>query len=288
MRRLVPLLVLALAVSTAGCGDNKARRAQEQLEALKKKQEAEAKARAEKSNKPLATEPKEQVKLDPPYDERQAVVIVPDGKCPEGFWALFPGEAPGTTPEEKKANAAKRKELADQLRSQKYLVKLRGGQQVTLSAYDAPKGQFTIDVLGTVDCTDSFGHIAIAWTDAKAGDPGNSAAKDGAEVTQNVWIAPPVPFTLGIKSMTEAKTFSDQNRFGLSARVGFTLGKVQVDKKLKKVAKVTENVAAAGESISIGGGVEDWGAGRLVQVDLLGIRVATDQEKKQLFEKTGK
>lgn len=288
MRRLVPLLVLALAVSTAGCGDSKAKRAQEQLEALKKKQEAEAKAKAEKANKPIATEPKDPVKLDPPYDERQATVIVPDGPCPEGFWALFPGDAPGTTPEEKKANAAKRKELAEKLRAQKYLVKLRGGAQVTLSPYDAPKGQFTIDVLGTVDCTDSFGHIAIAWTDAKAGDPGASAAKDGAEVTQNVWMAPPVPFTLPIKSMTEAKAFNDQNRFGLSARVGFTLGKVEVDKKIKRVSKVTEKVEAAGETISIGGGSEDWGAGRLVRVDLLGIRVATDQEKKQLFEKSGK
>ncbi len=286
MRRLVPALVLALCLPA--CSDNKAKRAQEQLEALKKKQEAEAQARREKGDKPVATEPKDPVKLDPPYDERQATVIGPDAPCPEGFWALFPGEAPGGTPEEKKANAGKRKELVEKLRAQKYLVKLRGGTQVTLSPYDAPKGQFTIDVLGTVDCTDSFGHVAIAWTPARAGDPGNSAAKDGAEITQNVWMAQPVTFTLPIKSLTEAKNFNDQNRFGLSARVGFTLGKVEVDKKLKRVAKVTEKVEAAGETITIGGGTEDWGAGRLVHVDLLGVRVATDQEKKQLFEKAGK
>jgi hypothetical protein len=137
-------------------------------------------------------------------------------------------------------------------------------------------------VKGTIDCTDSMGHVAIAWTEAKAGDPGNSAAKEGSEVTQNVWNALPVTFELPITSLTEAKTFNDANRFGLSARVAFTPGKVEVDKKLKKVPKVTEQ--AAGETLTIGGGTEDWGAGRLLHAELLGIRVATDREKKQLFD----
>ena len=81
-----------------------------------------------------------------------------------------------------------------------------------------------------------------------------------------------------------AKAWGDGNRFGLSARVGFALGKTEIDRKLKRVAKVTEK--AAGETISIGGGTEDWGAGRLIRVELLGVRVATDREKKMLFEKT--
>lgn len=275
-RLLVAALVFAL---LPACKDQSSKRAQEQLEALKKKKEAEKKAANEDKPAPLPTEV---LRLDPPYDDAQAVVLMPDGPCPEGFWALFPGDAPGATPEEKKANQANKKALAEQVRSKKYLVKLKGANLVTLSPYDAPKGRFLIEVKGTIDCTDSMGRVAIAWTEAKAGDPGNSAAKEGSEVTQNVWNALPVTFELPITSLTEAKTFNDGNRFGLSARVAFTPGKVEVDKKLKKVPKVTEQ--AAGETLTIGGGTEDWGAGRLLRAELLGVRVATDREKKQLFD----
>ncbi len=276
-----PLLVSLLVVMVTGCPGSSSR-TQDQLAALQKKKEADARAKKDKDEK-LENLPAEVIKLDAPYDDQQATVILPDAACPEGFWALFNGEAPGATPEEKKANAAKRKEVADAVRGKKYIVKLRAPTQVALSPYDAPNGKFSIDVLGTIDCTDAIGRIAIAWTDAKAGDPGNSAAKEGAELTQNIWMAGPVHFELPIKSLTEAKEFNDKNRFGLSARVGFAVGKTDVDKKLKKVAKVSEK--AAGETLSFGGGSEDWGAGRLIRAELLGVRVATDREKKQLLEK---
>lgn len=269
------------ALALAACSDPPSKRTQQQLEALQKKKASDKAAKEAAENAP-APLPTEVLRLDPPYDDAQAWVLTPDGPCPEGLWALFPGDAPGDTPEEKKANQARRKELADGLKQKPFLVKMKGASFVTLSPYDAPKGRFTIDVKGTIDCTDSFGHVSIAWTDAKAGDPGASAAKDGAEVTQNVWTAPPVTFELPIKSLTEAKAFNDQNRFGLSARVAFIAGKVDVDKKLKKVAKVTEK--AHGETLTIGGGTEDWGAGRLLRANLVGIRVATDREKKQLFD----
>ncbi|MFZ5446730.1 MAG: hypothetical protein ACOZQL_42475 [Myxococcota bacterium] len=284
MRLLLVSCFVVVMTACSGSGGS-ATRAQEQLEALQKKKAAEAKAKAEKEDKQLEALPTEVVKLDPPYDDTQAVVLLPESPCPEGFWALFPnGPVPGATPEEKKANAARRKELADAARAKKYIVKLRAPVQVALSPYDAPNGKYVIDVLGTVDCTDSIGRIALAWTDAKAGDPGNSAAKEGAEITQNVWLAPPVKFEHPIKSMTEAKTWGDSNRFGLSARVAFSLGKTEIDRKVKRVGKVTEK--AAGETISIGGGAEDWGAGRLIRAELLGVRVATDREKKLLVEKT--
>jgi hypothetical protein len=35
----------------------------------------------------------------------------------------------------------------------------------------------------------------------------------------------------------------------------------------------------------IGGGTEDWGAGRMVRADGVGIRVAGDKEKLMLIEK---
>lgn len=278
---LSSFLVVTLLACPSGNGGS---RATEQLAALKKKQEAEAKAKKEKADKPDAL-PVEVVKLDPPYDDTQAVVMLPDGPCPEGFWALFQGEAPGATPEEKKANAARRKELAEAARARKYLVKLRAPAHVVLSPYDAPNGKFTIDVSGTVDCTDAMGRIALAWTEVKAGDPGNSAAKADADFAQNAWVAQPANFDLFIKSLTEAKEFNDKNRFGLSARVALSLGKVEIDKKIKKVAKVSEKVEAAGETLSFGGGNEDWGAGRLIHGEVLGIRVATDREKKSLVEK---
>lgn len=275
------LLSSALVVTLLACSSGGGSRASEQLAALKKKQEAEARAKKVDKLEPL---PVEVVKLDAPYDDSQAVVMLPDGPCPEGFWALFPGEAPGATPEEKKANAARRKQVAEEAKAKKYLVKLRAPAQVVLSPYDAPNGKFTIDVNGTIDCTDGLGRIALAWTEVKAGDPGNSAAKADADFAQNAWMAQPAHFDLFIKSLTEAKEFNDKNRFGLSARVALTLGKAEIDKKLKKVAKVSEK--AAGETLSFGGGSEDWGAGRLIHGELLGIRVATDREKKTVVEKS--
>ncbi|MFO0595626.1 MAG: hypothetical protein U0228_09985 [Myxococcaceae bacterium] len=284
MRPLVVALVPCVAFLSCSGKSSAENRTQQQLADLQKKKEAEAKAKRDKENAPVAL-PTEVVKLDAPYDDTQATVILPDGPCPDGFWALFGGDAPGATPEEKKANAAKRKDLADQVKKGKYIVKLRGPQQVTLGDYDAPKGLFPVDVIGTIDCTDGLGRIAIAWTAAKAGDPGNSAAKADADFAQNVWQADKTHFDLMIKSLTEAKEFDKLNKFQLSARVAFTPGKVEIDKKVRKVAKVKEKVAAANETLSFGGGNEDWGAGRLVHADLLGMRVATDREKKQLFEK---
>ncbi len=164
--RFAVVVTALAALSLFGCPDSASKRTQDQLDALQKKKAAAAKA--DDKPEPL---PAEVLHFDPPYDDTQAVVILPDGPCPEGFWALFPGDAPGATPEEKKANAANRKSLADGLRAKKFLVKMKGSS-VTLSPYDAPKGRFTIDVKGTIDCTDSMGHVAIAWTEAKAGDPG--------------------------------------------------------------------------------------------------------------------
>ncbi len=277
MRRIITLLVVASALSCKPSGN----KVEKQLAELKAKQAAEAQAKADARDKRLNPQV-EAVKLDAPYDDTQATVILPDGPCPEGLWALFGGTAPGDTPAEQKANAAKRGELAAAAKAKQYIVKLRG-TPVKLSAYDAPKGKFDVEVAGTIDCTDSIGRIAIAWTKTRAGDPGNSAGKEGAEVTQNVWLAEPVVFELPMKSLNEAKEWDTANRFGLSARVAFKPGKVEVDKKSKRVAKVTEK--AHGETLAFGGGSEDWGAGRMLHADVLGIRVATQGEKTQLFEK---
>lgn len=263
------------------CPEDRAARAEKQLADLKAKQDAQKAAKQEEK----LVAPIDVVKLDPPYDDASSERLVPDGACPEGLWALFPGEAPGQTPDEKKANAARRAEVAKTFVGKQFLYRLRAPNQVVLKPHDAAAGVLPIEVLGTVDCTDALGRVAIAWTNAKADSPNASAAKEGSELVQNMWLAPPVAFSLPIKSMTEAKTFMQNNALGLTARVVFTMGKAEVDKKLKKVAKVQEK--AAGETLAFGGGTEDWGAGRLVRAELVGLRVAVDQEKKQLFELKG-
>lgn len=275
-RVAVPLLAVAL----WGCPEKSANRTKQQLEALQKKKED--KARADKEKEDLAPLPTPTIRLDPPYDEMSAVLINGDGPCPDGFWALLPGEAPGATPEEKKLNAQRRQVIVDDLRSKTYLVKLRL-PQVALKPFDAPKGTFTVEVIGSIDCQDvtTRQRIAVSWTDAKAGVP-PSGAYDGAEVAPNHWLAPPVTFSLPMKTMAEAKEFEQKNRLGISARVAFKLGKGEVDKKMKKVAKV--EVEAHGEKLSTGGGMEDWGAGPLVRGELIGLRVATGGEKVQLLE----
>jgi len=274
------LMVCIVATLLFGCPENRAKRAEKQLADLKAKQEAEK--AAAKEEKLVA--PADIVKLDPPYDDASSERLVPDGQCPEGLWALVPGETPGATPEEKKANEARRKELAAALSGKQFMFRLRAPNQVTLKPHDAAAGVQPIEVLGTLDCVDASGRIAIAWTDAKSTPSNPEAGKD--EPTPHYWKAPPVSFTLPIKSMSEAKAFAQNNALGLTARVVFTFGKGEVDKKLKKVGKVQQE--AAGEKLGYGGGVEDWGAGRLVRADLVGLRVAVEQEKKQLFELKGK
>lgn len=250
---------------------------QKQLDAAKQK-ETDRKDGLAKSKTPVL----EEVKLGPPWEDPGYVELKADRPCPEGFWALFPGEAPGDTKEQKKANQAKRAELAKALREKTYLVKLRGPPNVVLQPFDGPKGVFPLEVLGTIDCTDAFGRVAIAWTDAKAGDPGASAAKQGAEVTQNIWMAPPLSYTVPMQTAAEAKEFANRHKITISARVVFTLGKAEVDKKLKKIGRVVEK--AAGETLTMGGGVEDWGAGRMVRGQLKALRVAIEAEKTPLIE----
>jgi len=273
-------LVVVAALVGAGCNKPPSKRTQEQLEALQKKKAEEAKAKAEEKPAPL---PVDVVKLDAPYNDDGNTRLQQDAACPEGLWALFPGQAPGADAAEKKANEAKRKDLLAQLKGKQFMVRLRAPTEVKLLPYDAPNGQFTIEVAGGVDCSDSFGNLTIAWTDAKAIDPGASAAKEGAEVTQNIWQAPPMTFTVPMKSQLDAREYEKKNHLALSARVVFTLDTVKVDKKLKKISKVSE--AAAGESLGYGGGTEDWGAGRLIRAKLVGTRVALDHEKTQVLDK---
>jgi len=271
MTRRLTLLTLVAAVS--GCTDQSGNRAKEQLDTLQRR-----KADAAKVQKPVAAAP-QLFHVSAPYDELQST------QCPNGLWALFPGEAPGATPEEKRANEARRPELAKALLGGSFLARLQAPGKVTLQPHDAANGRFVIEVAGEIDCIDSGGHVTIAWTPAKAVEAPPSAVSRGAEVLPNLWQAPPLTFELPMKGLSEAKAFYDANRLGLSARVAVTLVKGEVDTKLRKVGKVTK--ALPEETVGYGGGVEDWGAGRLVRATLVGVRVAAEQEKKELIERRG-
>lgn len=254
--------------------DDKIAAQQKKLEGAKVEKRAKEAAAAA----PPALPP---VQLESYWDNPEYTVLQADGPCPEGFWALFPGEAPGANKEEKKANNAKRAALAKSLREKTYLVKLKGPGQVTLLPFDPPKGHFPLEVLGTIDCTDAAGHVAIAWTPAKAGTPPNSAAKQDADVTQNIWNAEAMKFTLPSMTMVEAKDYADKYKGAFAARIVLKLGKAAVDKKVIRTQKVQD------KEITIGGGMEDWGAGRMIHADIQGYRIAVDREQKMVLEKKG-
>ncbi len=272
------IVVAVTALLACESRDRAGQRALDQLAELQKKKAAEAAAKREDKLVPLA--PVDGVKVDAPYSDDGSVRVTPDGECPEGLWALFAAEAPGANADEKKANEANRKALVEAMKGKQFIVKVRVGSGVMLKPYDAAKGAFAIEVPGSIDCTDAKGRIAIAWADAKPATHG-----EAGELAPSYWLAPPVVFTLPMKSMVEAKAFENENRIALSARVVFTAGKAEIDKKLKKVEKVS--IKGEEENVEFGGGMEDWGAGRLLHAELVGIRVATDREKKQLFDMRG-
>jgi hypothetical protein len=272
-------LVVALSCcALAGCGDAKKKTEEKQaaLEKLKVQRAALEEAKAAP-----AVPKAEPVRLEPFWDDPSYLKIASDAECPEGLWALF-DDAPGLTKDEKKASAAKKPELAKKLRDATFVVRLKPPDNIKLLEYDAPKGEFPIEAAGGVECSDSFGHVTIAWNPAKAIVPGMSAAKAGAEVAQNIWVTDPMAFRHPVRSQSDAKEFKEKHRFDVEARVIVKLGKVQVDKKMFKTAKQTSG------AITIGGGTEDWGAGRMVKAELLGVRVATDREKNAIIEKKNK
>ncbi len=273
------LFAAALAATLVSC---QTKSATERVEEALKRQEAE-RASATSAQKTDAPQPAlRALDLPSPYDLREATEIVADGICPTGFWTLFNDKPPGATAEERKQNEALRKERAKALNASTYIVRLRGSPLVSLSTFDAPAGKFVISVAGSVSCRDEKGLVEIAWNTPKA----VSTVPKG-EVGINHWEAGLETFDYPMASLSEAKAFYEQNRINLSARVAFTLGATTIDHKMEKVARVDikPDLSVTTERIQYGGGIEDWGAGRLVRAQLIGIRVARDAEKTELFDR---
>lgn len=275
-RTAVVIVAVALSLSCKS-GEERAAERQKSLEEQKSKLKDErAKADAPKGS--ADSGPKDAFWDDPSYVE-----LRPDGKCPEGMWALFAAPAPGADAAEKKANEAKRSELAAKLKATTFVTRFRAGLGVDVADYDAAKGLYPVAVQATLDCSDSAGSVTIALADAKATVPPNSAAKGDADFVVRIWMAEPSRFQIPMKSMADAKTWKEKSLLGLEARYVFTLGKTAIDHKMNKVAKHVEKTVAG--DISIGGGAEDWGAGRMVRADVKAMRLSTDRGREVITEK---
>jgi hypothetical protein len=270
------LCVAALAL--CACGKNKDANWVEQRQQAEDEKKAQTKVEKEKERQAQLAPKADNAPKDPYWDDPTLIRVDNEKACPEGIWALYKDKAPGADSAEQKKNEAKRAELAKNLAGSRFVTYLRSPTDVKLLDYDAPKGWFPVELSGLIDCQDSAGHVAVGFNAPKAFTPPSSAAKQGAEVTLRLWSAKPLAFTLPMKSMGEAKDWKVNHQLDLEARVVFKLGKTEVDKKIFKTSKV----AAAG--ITMGGGNEDWGAGRAVHTVVEGVRLTTDHNRTVLVD----
>lgn len=264
MRGLLGAFTLA-AFATA-CGDKK-----EDWVAQHQRQQDEAKAqlkqqRAQKDAAPIsgASAPFQ----DPFFDAANLVRLTSDSACPQNFWALFPGEVPGDGTERAK-NKQEKPALEKAVRAAWYVVKLHGSD-VHLLEYDAPNARYPVEVAGHIDCQDSMGHIAVAWTPPKAIDPPHSAGLRDALVVQSLWTSEPMRFQLPMKSMSDARDFQQKHQLDLDARIILKLEKAEVHRKMIKPPGAKQ--------------AEDWGAGRLIHATVQATRLATDHNATTLLD----
>lgn len=275
MRSLAAVLSVAL-LSSCTDHDKKLKEKIEQREQAKKDYEkvSEAKRKA-------AIPTVEPVHLEPPWDDATYTRVATGKPCPEGTWALFK-ETPGEG-DEKKANDAKRPDLVKKVTAGTYVTNLRLSGGVVVHPYNAKKKTITVELDGLVECTDALGMVSLAWGEpAKPFRPpgGGGDDDDDAITPQSVWRAKPLLFKLPFDSKEEANVFMEGPGTLVEARLVYTLGKPDVDKHLVKTSRLAKE-----DGSRPGQDAMDWGAGRLVHVNLIGVRLATDHEKTALVEK---
>jgi len=269
MRALKAAAALAVsALALTACNENEPRRGKAEVE-QKSKPEEVAKEQA-----PL--------RLDSRWDDSSYLQFKDGGPCPEGLWALFSGEVPGSSDSEKAANKRDAPQLAKKFRDATFVAVMKGPAYVTLGEYQPAKGAVPIQVKSLVDCQDSIGRIAVAFTAAQAELP------PGRSVGQYLWTAAPLSFDHPVK-FSEWRKWQSQNRAALDARIVFKLGKVEVHKKLIRNQESAEEKAERKKFDIPGGGnqLEDWGAGRMAHAEVVRIRVATDASRTELVAKEG-
>ncbi len=274
------LTVLALVVPLMVCGctdhSKKMKEKMEQREQAKKDLDKVAEAKR-KAAIPVV----EAAKLDPPWDDPKYQRVATGKPCPEGLWALFapvPGEG-----EEQKKNAALKDELGKKVREGTYVTNLRLSNGVKVHPYNAKKKTTTVEIDGLVECTDGLGMVSVAWGEpAKPFRPpgGGGDDDDEALTPQSVWRARPLLMKLPFATKAEAAKFAEGAGTLLEARLVYTLGKPDQDKHVVKTSRLAQE-----DGTRPGEDAMDWGAGRLVHVDLIGVRLSTDHEKVAVVEK---
>ena len=270
---LVLLVSLTLGANS-GCVDNKTK-----MKEAQKRRDAEKKAQEDKEAARLkALQPKvDRAKLDSFWDDPSFLKVSLGRPCPDGLWSMFPG-APGEGAEQTR-NEGKRAELAEKMKNATFVVLLAHGNGVTMRKYNAKKKQLTVEVDGLVECYDGLGLLSVAWGEpAKPFRPPPPDADEEEMTPQAVWRAQPLLFPLPFPNAAEANKFRDKAGLGIETRIVFKLGKIDIDKKVGKTARPLPDAGEVKEAL-------DWGAGRLVHVDVLGVRVGTDFEKTLLTER---
>jgi hypothetical protein len=270
--------LLWLSLLWVGCTDHE-KKLKERVEARETaKKDLEKAAEARRKAGIPAVEP---AKLGPPWDDAGYQRVATGKPCPEGLWALFPG-TPGEGPG-KAENEKKRPELREKVRQDTYVTNFRLSSGVKVHPYNAKKKYVLVEVDGLVECTDGLGLLSLAWGEpAKPFRPpgGGGDDDDEAMTPQAVWRARPLFFKLPFATRQEAQAFAEGPGALLEARMVYTLGKPDVDKHVVKTSRV-----AAEDGSRPGEDPIDWGAGRLVHVSLVGVRLSTDHEKVAVLEK---
>jgi hypothetical protein len=263
LRGLLLISLVPLVFGTGGCTNHK----KKMEERVKKRDDAKDAYEKKEDEKRKAAIPKiEPAHLDAPWDDPAYLKVTSGKPCPDGVWALF-STAPGEDAE-KAANEKKRPELLPKVKEGTYVTVLNVDTGVKVLPYNSKKKALPIEIDGLVECTDGVGMVSMAW-----GEPAKvlRPKKDEAEETspQSVWRAKPVAFTVPFDSPAEASAFVEGPGAGLQVRLVYKVKKVQEDKHLVKTEL----------------GKVDFGAGRLMHVDLVAARLSTDHEKTAVVEK---
>lgn len=279
MQKAMRLLVCcALGLTLGSCSDTKKKMEERQRARVEAKKQYEQ----SEEEKRKAEQPKiEPANLGPFWDDPSFGKVALGKPCPEGLWAIFPGPAPGEG-EQQAANEANRATLAQAARQKTYVTKFSLPNGVALQDYVAKKRALPVELEGLVECIDGLGVVSIAWGEpTRVLRPPKDADEEEVPTQQAVWRAKPVYFSLPMSGPKEVEEFKSKHGVDLDARVVFRLTEVELDKAVQKTLKAYR--PDAGEEMED----VDWGAGRLVHAQVLGIRLGTDHEKTALWEHKG-
>jgi hypothetical protein len=236
-------------------------------ERVEKREKAKDAFEKKEEDKRKAAIPKiEPAHLEPFWDDPAYLKVTSGRPCPEGVWTLF-STAPGEDAE-KAENEKKRPDLLAKVKDATYVVVLNVDTGVKVLPYNEKKKSLPVQIEGLVECTDGVGMVSMAWGEpAKVKRPTKDEAEESTP--QSVWRAKPISFSVPFDSQAEASAFVEGPGAGLQVRLVYKSKKVQEDKHLVKTEL----------------GKIDYGAGRLMHVDLIGARLSTEHEKTEVATK---